>query len=89
MHFFVPLVASTVIKLDQLLYFVPVVLDLPLLLIVWLHGVVLETNFNCHSTYFYISCFEVLTKLPYLFEYNAQNFVLIFNQKLRVRVIHE
>ena len=27
--------------------------------------------------------------LPYLFEYNAQNFVLIFNQKLRVRVIDE
>ena len=26
---------------------------------------------------------------PYLFEYNAQNFVLIFNQKLRVRVIDE
>ena len=30
-----------------------------------------------------------LQGLPYLFEYNAQNFVLIFNQKLRVRVIHE
>ena len=25
----------------------------------------------------------------YLFEYNAQNFVLIFNQKWRVRVIDE
>jgi len=25
--------------------------------------------------------------LPYLFEYNVQNFVLSFNQKLRVRVI--
>jgi len=28
-------------------------------------------------------------KVPYLFEYNAQNFVRNFNQKLRVRVIHE
>jgi len=28
-------------------------------------------------------------RLPYLLEYNAQNFVLNFNQKLRVRVIHE
>ena len=27
--------------------------------------------------------------LSYLFEYNAQNFVRNFNQKLRVRVIHE
>ena len=28
-------------------------------------------------------------EIPYLFEYNARNFVRNFNQKLRVRVIHE
>jgi len=28
----------------------------------------------------------VKCSIPYLFEYNAQNFVLIFNQKLWVRV---
>jgi len=28
-------------------------------------------------------------EIPYLFEYNAQNFVRNFNQKIRVRVIHE
>jgi len=34
------------------------------------------------------TCCQVLL-LPYLFEYNAQNFVRNFNQKLRVRVIHK
>jgi len=28
-------------------------------------------------------------QLPYLFEYDTQNFVRKFNQKLRVRVIHK
>ena len=36
-----------------------------------------------------IFCTNHLNQLPYLFEYNAQNFVRNFNQKLRVRVIHE
>ena len=42
----------------------------------------------CRRTSFY--CFAYLRAyVPYLFEYNAQNFVRNFNQKLRVRVIHE
>ena len=32
---------------------------------------------------------QLQQQLPYLFEYYAQNFVRNFNQKLRVRVIHE
>ena len=31
----------------------------------------------------------LFTNVSYLFEYNAQNFVQNFKQKLRVRVIHE
>jgi len=37
-----------------------------------------------HSFFTHEAKFQVV---PYLFEYNAQNFVLIVNQKLRVRVI--
>jgi len=52
----------------------------------------------CHSTTtflykkIYVDWFLNLASLlylPYLFEYNAQNFVRNFNQKLRVRVIHK
>ena len=34
-------------------------------------------------------CVFVDLELPYLFKYNALNFVRNFNQKLRVRIIHE
>jgi len=33
--------------------------------------------------------FMFQTELPSLFEYNAHNFVRNFNQKLRVRIMHE
>ena len=36
-----------------------------------------------------LSCNFKEMKVPYLFDYNAQNYVRNFNQKLRVRVIHE
>ena len=32
---------------------------------------------------------STVSDLSYLFEYNAQNFVWNFNQKLKVRVVHE
>ena len=32
---------------------------------------------------------SVKKELPYLFEYNTHNLALNFNQKLRLRVIHE
>jgi len=41
-------------------------------------------NASCKPGYVYMN-----KGLPYLFEYNAQNFVQNFNQKLRMRVIHE
>jgi len=56
----------------------------------WLGPAYFSSRKICKFCFHFFEIDKVATgQIPYLFEYNAQNFVRNFNQKLRVRVIHE